>query len=246
MEPNSFVSKLADDAHALLGAAEDRWDRQVPHCPEWDAAGLIRHVGRIFEWVPAIVASGERVARRDVDPAPAELDHLAPWYNAGLERIVDVLGSADPESKTWTFSRIADQRVGWWSRRTAMEIAIHRYDAEHALAVDGGPVPGPLDGDLATAGIEEFIVEFLPGLLGPEGIEGLNGTLHLHATDGPVEWWIDLGQVESARPVHAKADTAIRGTRSALLLWLMNRSAPATLEVLGEPGIVGKWSQLRF
>ena len=45
---------------------------------------------------------------------------------------------------------------------------------------------------VAAAGIEEFVIEFLPGLLSQDGIEALGGTLHLHATDGATEWWIDL------------------------------------------------------
>jgi hypothetical protein len=136
--------------------------------------------------------------------------------------------------------------VAWWDRRLAVEVAIHRFDAEHALAADGGSrAAAPLNGDVAAAGIEEFITEFLPGLLAQAASEELQGTLHLHATDGPVEWWIDLDASGAARPQHAKADTAIRGTRSDLLLWLTNRSAPGALAILGQPEIADSWRQLR-
>ena len=37
-----------------------------------------------------------------------------------------------------------------------------------------------------------FVIDFLPGLLTQVGIDTLSGTLHLHATHGPTEWWIDL------------------------------------------------------
>ena len=36
------------------------------------------------------------------------------------------------------------------------------------------------------------MIEFLPGLLALETTGQLSGTLHLHATDGQTEWWIDL------------------------------------------------------
>ena len=78
------------------------------------------------------------------------------------------------------------------------------------------------------------MVEFLPGLLAPEDLEGITGTLHLHAVDGPTEWWIDLDDGGKAVAKHAKADTAIRGTRSDLLLWLNNRGRLETLKVLGD------------
>ena len=71
--------------------------------------------------------------------------------------------------------------------------------------------------------------------------------MHLHATDGESEWWIDLGTRADAIPVagHAKADTAIRGTRSDLLLWLTNREVTDALEVLGRADVAGQWTQLR-
>lgn len=215
------------------------------HCPEWDAAELVRHTGGIFMWMGAIVASGDRVSRRTLDPAPGNPDDLSPWYLANLERTLQVLGSADPEAEIWTFSNSGDCRVGWWDRRLAVEVAIHRWDAQHAVGIDGGPPPEPLDSDVATAGIEEFVVEFLPGLLSHQSAEHLSGTLHLHATDGPTEWWIDLDAGGTCVPEHAKADTAIRGTRSDLLLWLTNRCRSGDLDIVGPTTILEHWQQLR-
>ena len=79
---------------------------------------------------------------------------------------------------------------------------------------------------MAAAGVEEFVLEFLPGLLTQVGFDTLSGTLHLHGTDGPTEWWIDLNHDGLARREHARPDTALRGTRSDLLLWLTNRQPP--------------------
>jgi hypothetical protein len=202
MEPDVFLSVADLDARVLLTAAETYWTRPVPHCPDWDAAGLVRHTGSIFEW-------------------------------------------ADPTSETWTFSTAGDRRVGWWCRQLAVEVAIHRWDIEHAAAGAGRCTPRPLDGPVAAAGVEEFVVEFLPGLLAQEGIKGIGGTLQLHATDAPVEWWIDLDAAGTALPDHAKPDTAVRGTRSDLLLWLTNRGPLDSLDVRGNHEILDRWQQLR-
>jgi hypothetical protein len=245
MEPGALLDSATADARRLVAAASTRWDAAVPHCPDWDTAELVRHQGSIFNWMATIVTGRERVSRRDLDPAPVESDELPGWYLGNLDRAVEVLSSADPQSATWTFSSTGDQRVAWWDRRLAVEVAIHRFDAEHAVAADAGSPAAPLDGDVAAAGIEEFITEFLPGLLAKAVDEDLKGTLHLHATDGPVEWWIDLDASGAARPEHAKADTAIRGTRSDLLLWLTNRSASGSLQILGEQEIADRWQQLR-
>jgi uncharacterized protein (TIGR03083 family) len=245
MKAAALLPTAADDARSLLAAARTDWERTVPHCPEWDAADLVRHMGGILMWMAAVVTSRERVSRRTLAPAPADPAELPRWYLASLERTLDVLGSADPGSETWTFSGIGDRRVAWWNRRLAVEVAIHRWDAEHAVTGDGRPPPNPLDGDVAAAGINEFMIEFLPGLLSQEAIGGLSGTLHLHATDGPTEWWIDLGAAGPAVPQHLRADTAVRGTRSDLLLWLTNRSSPGALNVSGRQELLGWWKQLR-
>jgi uncharacterized protein (TIGR03083 family) len=196
-------------------------------------------------WMAAIVISGERVSRRSLDPAPEDPADLAVWYAGNLDRTLAVLRVADPDALTWTFSSTGDRRVNWWCRRLAIEVAIHRWDAQHALAAESKQRPAPLDGDVARAGIEEFVVEFLPGLVAQEGVEGLAGTFHLHATDEPVEWWIDLDAGGSMLPLHAKADTAISGTRSDLLLWLTNRRPLDTIEASGNRQVLDHWHQLR-
>jgi uncharacterized protein (TIGR03083 family) len=245
MEPSALLSVAEADAGALLVSAEADWGRPVPHCPEWDAAGLVRHTGGIFLWMAAIVASGDRVSRRLLDPAPEDTAALAGWYAQSLERVLTVLASADPDGVTWTFSTIGDHRVRWWCRRLAVEVAIHRWDVQHAAATGGGPGPEPVDGEVAAAGIEEFVIEFLPGLVAQDTVENLAGTLHLHATDGPAEWWVDLGAEIPARAEHAGADTTVQASRSDLLLWLTNRGPLDTVEVLGDQGVAERWYQLR-
>ena len=245
MEAAVQLQTAAEDARSLLAAARTGWGRPVPQCPGWDAADLVRHMGGILVWMAAVVTSGERVSRRTLDPGPADPADLPRWYLASLDRTLDVLGSAGPGSGTWTFSSIGDRRVAWWNRRLAVEVAIHRWDAQDAVAADGGPSPDPVDGDVAAAGIEEFMIEFLPGLLAQETTGELSGTLHLHATDGPTEWWIDLEAAAPAVSGHIKADTAVRGTRSDLLLWLTNRRSPESLEVLGREELLGPWTRLR-
>ncbi len=245
MNTSALLSTADPDGRGLLTAAESDWGRRIPHCPDWDAAGLVRHTGGIFMWMAAVVSSGDRVSRRTLPPPPKHLEDLAGWYVGSLERTLTVLGSANPEATTWTFSTTGDHRVRWWCRRLAVEVAIHRWDAQHAAAIGGGPGPAPLDGEVAAAGVEEFMVEFLPGLLTQDDVVGLSGTLHLHATDGPTEWWIDLDARGIAIPEHAKADTAIRGTRSDVLLWLTNRGPLETVEVHGDREIAERWGQLR-
>jgi uncharacterized protein (TIGR03083 family) len=245
MEPAALLNAADHEAHRLLAIAGTNWQRPVPHCPAWDSAELVRHTGGILSWMSAVVESKQRVSRRALDPPPENSVDLAGWYLAALGRTLDVLGSANPDSETWTFSSTGDNRVRWWCRRLAVEVAIHRFDIEHAAALEDGPPPAPVDGDVAAAGIEEFVIEFLPGLLNQVGIDTLTGTVHVHATDGPTEWWIDLNPDGLARGEHARADTTLRGIRSDLLLWLTNRQTSEALVILGKRTVIEGWGQLR-
>jgi uncharacterized protein (TIGR03083 family) len=245
-EPD-FLIGTAADGRDLLAAAEMDWSRPIPHCPEWNAGELVGHVGGILAWIARIVTTAERVSRREREVAPADRGALEGWYSAHLDRTLDILRCTDPDTETWTFSSRGDRRVGWWRRRLAVELAIHRWDAQYAAGLDGGPPPRPLDGEVAAAGIEEFLIEFLPGLLAGDGVKELAGTLQLHATDGPSAWWIDLDARSDAvaGSRDTEADTVVRGTRSDLLLWLTNRGLSGTLKVLGRPEISRQWPQLR-
>jgi uncharacterized protein (TIGR03083 family) len=237
----------AADGRDLLAAAETDWLRPVPHCPGWNAADLVGHTGAILGWIARIVATGERVAGQDRETPPTGPAALAPWYSAHLDRTLDILAATPADSPAWTFSGRGERRVGWWRRRLAVELAIHRWDAQHAAGLGGAAPARPLDPAVAENGIEEYLTEFLPGLLAQPEVGGLTGTLHLHATYGPSEWWVDLdARAEAAAvPGHARADTAIRGTESDLLLWLTNRCPVPGVEVLGRQDVAARWVQLR-
>jgi uncharacterized protein (TIGR03083 family) len=241
-----ILTVTAADGQDLLSVAQSDWSRPVQDCPGWNAADLVGHMGAILGWIATIVTSGQAVPRRDRETPPADRDTLAAWYRAHLNRTLSILTDTPPESRAWTFSSNGDQRVSWWRRRLAVELAIHRWDAQHAASL-GAKAPAPLDGHVAAAGIEEFLTEFLPGLLSQPDTAGLTGSLHLHATDGTSEWWINLDERASAVavPGHHKADTAIRATRSNLLLWLTNRQRPDALEISGPPEVAARWTQLR-
>jgi uncharacterized protein (TIGR03083 family) len=240
-----LATVTAADGRDLLAAAEADWSRPVPHCPGWDAAGLVGHMGAILAWMARIVTTGEAVSRRDREAPPDGHAALAAWYSAHLDRTVNVLTATPADSPAWTFSSLGEHRAGWWRRRLAVELAIHRWDAQHAA--DTTALPRPVHGDVATAGIQEFLTEFLPGLLAQPGVTGLADTLHLHATDGPGEWQADLGArtADAADTRPANADTTVQGTRSDLLLWLTNRGPTPTIRVTGRESTAAAWTQLR-
>jgi uncharacterized protein (TIGR03083 family) len=237
------LDAIHEDGRALVVAAESNWARPVPHCPAWDAGGLVRHTGTVLEWMAAIVVTGEPASFSSLPPPPADDADLPAWFLANLDRTVSTLGAADPQQTVWTFSSLGDHRVSWWRRRLTVETAIHRWDAEHAVAVAGGPPPTPLDADAAAAGIEEFVTEFLPGLL-DSCPDSPSGTVHLLLTAAAPQRWLDLDQLGSDEPADARADATVRGTASDVLLWLTNRRTDS-VDVRGDRDLLDAWTRLK-
>ena len=129
-----------------------------------------------------------------------------------------------------------DRTVGFWARRQAHELSVHRWDAQAAAGTTA-----PIDRELAADGIQELfdILPFRPG-----GAPTGNGeTIHLHCTDGDGEWLVRLAP-EGVTVVneHAKGDVAARGGASDLLLMMWGRIPVDQVEVFGDASLLERWS----
>lgn len=112
------------------------------------------------------------------------------------------------------------------ARAVAQECAIHRWDASVAFGVDYSVEP-----ELAADSIPSFFEEAWPMLLDYLGRPAGHGeTLHLHRTDGEGEWLVTLDHRPVVTGGHHKADVAVRGTASDLLLWLWGRMDPPEIQ----------------
>lgn len=247
---------IADrDGRALATAVGSDLQCPVPHCPDWDGAALVRHTGVVLAWMHSVVSNKARVSRRSLPAAPDSDDDLVAWYLRRLDETMHTLGGAPGDAPVWTFSSLADQRVAWWWRRVAVELAIHRWDAQHAVAAHrNGSQPAPLDATVAYAGIDEFVTEFLPGLLAAVDSVELHGVVQLQATDSPARWHLDLDAGTAQRRPHgdhggdaadADGQTQVAGTLSQLLLWLTNRCPRAELTIVGDDRALTEWPRLR-
>lgn len=242
MDDLPYATIVAAEGAALADVAEGNLDRPVPGCPEWTVAQLVAHLGGVHAWTRRVVAAGgERVSPREMASPPEDPANLLPWFRAGVTELSAAL-SGDADAPAWTFPPNAPNTVGWWQRRQALETAVHRWDVQAAADPGRVDVIAP---DLAVTGIDEFLADFLPRALAANP-GALTGTLHLHATDTPGEWWLDFdADGLDTRRQHAKADTAVRGPAPGLYLWLWNRQTPeaAGLEVFGRPETAAAWPE---
>jgi uncharacterized protein (TIGR03083 family) len=239
MEISQHLAALDDDGGLLADAAERAGlDAVVPPCAPWQVRDLLRHTAYVHRWAAAHVA--ERRDKVIVGPpereilggGPADGD-LVGWLREGHSALVETLRTADPDVRCVTFLG-APSPLAFWARRQAHETAIHRFDAQSAgCAVDAATAFGP---GFAADGIDELVMGF--GARGDYRLaEGRS--LLVRATDTGDAWRIAPGEV---RRGGGPADCEVRGTASALYLYLWNRcGAAAHVMIHGDPRVVEDW-----
>jgi uncharacterized protein (TIGR03083 family) len=230
-EPAAFLASLEQDRDRLGALPPDQLGTPVPTCPGWTVQDLLDHLGRVHRW------AAEALDRAPEDQAPAfpprpdpDTDRVA-WVRDGLDHLIGALRNREEDRPCWAF--VPGGTTRFWLRRQAIETATHRWDAQAAI----GAEPDPIDPSIAAAGIDEWC-ELRTGMWSPPEDLG-SGSIHLHATDGQGEWFVEIGP-DGFRWEHGhrKGDVALRGSRSELLLALQGRvGAP---EVLGDRAFLGR------
>jgi uncharacterized protein (TIGR03083 family) len=196
-----YLAQLRSEAGAVL-AVLDRADggEAVAACPGWDLRDLVLHLGCVHRWASEIVRTGSPAPMREAQ----DVVDLAPWFASGADELIGQLSVADPNAPCWSFTR--DRRVGFWSRRQALETAVHRWDAERAVGE-----PGSIDPVLAADGVAEVVSVMTPRQVAMERIPRLPVTVLLHSTDTGEDWI--LGEGRPTAGVEATAESLL------LLLW---------------------------
>ncbi len=226
LEESAYADALQRDSQRLIEAAKDNLEAQVAGCPGWSVRDLVAHTGEVHRFWSQVV---ERRLQDHRESEPVHVpsdDELAAWFREGAAHLGRVLSSIDGSIGVWTWSRQKD--AAFVKRRMAQETAVHRWDAQSATSK-----ADPIEPELARDGIDELLDVFMP--VEEARLTGHGETIHLHQTDGDGEWVVTLGERVTVERGHTKADTAVRGTGSDLLLMLWRRVPPSQLEVLGQP-----------
>jgi len=237
-----WLAALRADSPALQDAlAQAGPDAPIPACAGWTGADLAGHVTSVLRWVREMVARG--VAAHPADaPAPAErreweaaLDDL----RRELTGTIETLEALDADFPAWNWAPQA-KTAGFWQRRMAHEISVHRWDAEAAAGR-----PTPIETKLAADGIGEVLDSWLPAGK-RKGPTDLHGVAHLIASDAGYEWFVrlrgpgvallDTGTILDTDNHHPRAEAT--GTASDILLTLMGRQRTDRLVISGDPRLI--------
>ncbi len=125
-------------------------------------------------------------------------------------------------------------------RRQASEIAIHRFDAEHARGIESHFEP-----EFAADMLDELLSGFAPR----PGLEALDisteRVLHVHANDVDEHWYLTIGRdgITTAR-TGDHVDLTASGTAAELYLLFWNRAEDSSVSMDGEKDLMDLWRQI--
>lgn len=197
------LAGIESEGRRLVQAARKDPERPVPQYPDWTLGDLVSHTASIVARTALIYH--ELPTERIPVPRLPEGKDVFDWYDEILDDLLTALREADPNSPCWGFG--PEPNLGFWERRMAIEIGIHRWDAYQALGEEDR-----LTDLVARSGLEEFPDVWLP-------LPGEPQTLQITATDLGDKWVFGEGEPTAA----------VEGTASDLYLRLFCRSSPVEL-----------------
>jgi uncharacterized protein (TIGR03083 family) len=211
----------------------------VPSCPGWTVEDLVRHLGGIYVYVASHAGRGATSAPDEVDRgAPAGVDPLT-WWDERFAALITLLDGLDPGLPAWNWAP-QPKKAEFWHRRMAHETAVHRWDAQMAVALNE-----PIEAKLAADGITEVLDTWLPAGR-RRGPLDRHGVVALRATDVEEVWdvrlrgegvaLLDTDTLFDDDDHHERA--VATGTASDLLLALYGRVPFEVLDVAGDASLL--------
>ena len=117
---------------------------RVPSCPDWTITDLAPHLLGVHIFVDEIVAHPATIRCRpsNARPSARSCHSTRPtWWRSDaetLQRMVDVLRSADPQQRRGPGRSQHD--VAFVTRHQVQEAAVHRWDAQTATGIAVDPI----------------------------------------------------------------------------------------------------------
>ena len=249
MSAAQHLDILRAEGARLASMPTDWLDAPVPSLPDWTLERVVRHTGKIHQWVTGLLAAPPDVDPRAVSAAAAGMPRGAdclPAYRAVLDEVVAALAAHEPDQPVASFMGVDDVR--FWCRRQAHEVTVHRMDAADAVHATGGPAPELVDPRGAVDGIDEWLHVFV-ATRHAQRIGSFDEALRSRTVgigaDGGTGWMVRFADDGTGCEVEAvaknsqfdAADALLTGTPESLLLACWRRRRLDTVEVLGDRGL---------
>lgn len=238
-----WIGSLRAEGPAFAAAvAEAPPETPVLSCPGWTVADLTLHLAGLYHWVHSFAGSGVKT------PPATRFSHTDPPTGApplqllrhGYDQLMVLFDGLDPEAPAWNWAP-QPKKAGFWPRRMAHETALHRWDAQLAIAAGE-----PIEAKLAADGVSEVLDTWLPAGRRRDPGQQWHGVVQVVAADASQEWYLrlrgdgvallDTDTIFDSDDHHARAH--VTGTASDLLLALWGRVSFDTLDVTGDRNLL--------
>ncbi|MGC9155658.1 MAG: maleylpyruvate isomerase family mycothiol-dependent enzyme [Ferrimicrobium sp.] len=217
----------------------------IPTCPGWTVDDLVNHL--------AIVLSRMQVRiETNADPEPNTMPSEPPigmpayeWLARTYRDLKETLLAHDMDDPAWNWTG-ENQRVSWYLRRLAHELAIHLVDLDAASPTPSRPEALGIDPLLAADGLDELVTVFLPSRArsAPQLVDPPRLLSFIPTDEVGRPWSIELDQqgLRAVDPV-GSPDATVKGTSIELYLFGWNR--PTTgLSITGDTATVQAFSAI--
>ena len=146
------AAAIADHSRGFAEAAAGNLDAEVEFCPGWTVRDVVHHLTRV-QWFWATLVEDRHAERPDdlEEPEPAADETALAVFRSGAERLVRVLGEADPAIRVWTWAP-SQQTAAFVIRHQVQEAVGHHWDVAHAA---GGTVR--IDPAVGADAVDEFL-----------------------------------------------------------------------------------------
>ncbi|HEU4330656.1 MAG TPA: maleylpyruvate isomerase family mycothiol-dependent enzyme [Lapillicoccus sp.] len=219
---------IAEHSAGFAAAAEGNFDAPVEFCPGWTVRDVVHHLTRV-QWFWATLVEEQLSERPDrlEEPEPAADDVALSVFRTGADRLVRVLGSADPATPVWTWAP-SQQDAAFVIRHQVQEVVGHHWDVAHAA---GRSVS--ISSAVGADSVDEFLhlsVSNADDAAGDDPLPGpLEGRFGLACTDSDAAWLVVDGDPPGTAAITRTSRAAldgiptVRGTGGQLLLWIYDR-----------------------
>jgi uncharacterized protein (TIGR03083 family) len=235
-----WMPALRTEGAAFYAAIDEAApEMPVPSCPDWTVTNLVHHLGSLYRWVGAILSAPEGPPPRPSTEGLPTGRAAVEWWQREYEQLVSLLDKVDADAPAWNWAP-QPKRAAFWHRRMTMETAVHRWDAQMAIASGE-----PIEAAVAVDGVSEVLDTWLPAGRGHTS-HTRQGVVHLQAVDVGQEWFVrlrgsgvallDTGTILDTDDHHPTAQAA--GTASDLLLALYGRVRFDVLDIAGDPTLL--------
>ncbi len=237
LDADRYFSLIDTDTERLLELGTRGRTQVVPCLDGWDVAEVLWHVAGVYEHKVRVMADN---AWPDPWPPPEFQDRdEIEFLRAAKADLFEEFSRHDISEQTTTFGDPAlderDGTIAFWARRMALEIAVHRYDAE--LAHDDTT---DVAEDLALDGIDEMLRLMLAGPWWDKG-ETAHPVDAAVAVESASHRWVctlDARRVTITDDQTAPADATVSGDPGGVFLWLWGRRDDSRVTFSGDLDIV--------